>query len=290
MNAKPESPDNSSVLPADRNVGTAASAYYPDVPIFLALIPVINIFNYYLTYSNIRLNGFLALTFTIDTLQGYAAWLSVRYLILYYDKVLPYGKKPLRRILVQLISTTLLGLLVISLLTELTSWIARGRPADAHFYTRDLVIISVWFFVINGIYIGMHYYNEWQRSEARRREENRLKAEGLMVKLGRQDIQLGYDELAGFYVDGDHVLACTANGRKYYIDQPLGQLKEELPASLFFRLNRQFILHRQMVAGFERAENGKVQALLRAENINFPPRISVSRTKAPAFKKWFAGE
>ena len=196
MNAKPESPDNSSVLPADRNAGTAASAYYPDVPIFLALIPVINIFNYYLTYSNIRLNGFLALTFTIDTLQGYAAWLSVRYLILYYDKVLPYGKKPLRRILGQLISTTLLGLLVISLLTELTSWIARGRPADAHFYTRDLVIISVWFFVINGIYIGMHYYNEWQRSEARRREEKRLKAEGLMVKLGRQDIQLGYDELA----------------------------------------------------------------------------------------------
>ncbi|MCO6488049.1 MAG: LytTR family transcriptional regulator [Phaeodactylibacter sp.] len=287
MSAKSESPDNSSVLPADRN---AASAYYPDVPLFLALIPVINIFNYYLTYTNIRLNGFLALTFTIDTLQGYAAWLSVRYLILYYDKVLPYGKKPLRRILIQLASTTLLGLLVISLLTELTSWIARSRPADAHFYTRDLVIISVWFFVINGIYIGIYYYNEWQRSEARRREETRLKAEGLMVKLGRQAILLGYDELAGFYVDGDHVLACSINGRKYYIDQSLGQLKEALPASLFFRLNRQFLLHRQMVAGFERAENGKIQVLVRGHNDNFPSRIPVSRTRAPAFKSWFVGK
>lgn len=260
------------------------------MPLFLVLIPLINIFNYYLTYSNIRLNGFLALTFTIDTLQGYAAWLSVGYLILYYDKVLPYGKKPLQRILIQLISTTLLGLLVISLLTELTSWIARGQPADAHFYTRDLVIISVWFFVINGIYIGMHYYHEWQRSEARRREEYRRQAEGLLVRLGRQDIHLGYDELAGFYVAGDQVLACSTEGRKYYLDLSLDKLEQKLPSTLFFRLNRQFIIHRQVVAGFERAENGKIQVLLRAESNKFPPRISVSRTKAPAFKNWFTGK
>ncbi len=257
------------------------------MPLFLILIPFINAFNYYLTYSNIRLNWFLLLTFSIDTVQGYLAWASVRHVILYLDRAMPYRRDPLRRIVFQLISTTILGLLVISLLTELVSWLARGKPADPHFYTRDLVIISVWFFVINGIYIGLHYYNEWQQSEARRREENRRQAEGFFVKLGNKDIQLGFAELAGFYVDGDYVLACTMEGRKYYLDQSLDKLEQKLPAGLFFRLNRQFLLHRQLIAGFERAENGKINVLLQNESGPFPPKIAVSRTKAPAFKNWF---
>lgn len=287
MNIKPENLNNLPPSPDKRNGGFPAGPYYPDVPLFLALIPFINAFNYYLTYSNIRLNWFLLLTFSIDTVQGYLAWISVRYAILCFDRVMPYGKKPLRRILLQLISTTILGLLVISLLTELVSWLARGKPADAHFYTRDLVIISIWFFVINGIYIGIHYYNEWQGSEARRREENRRKAEGLLVKLGKQDLQLSYDGLAGFYVDGEYVLASTMEGRKYYLDQSLDKLEQKLPATLFFRLNRQYILHRQKIAGFERAENGKINVLLQDGIGPFPSKIAVSRTKAPAFKSWF---
>lgn len=287
MNIKPENLNNLPPSPDKRNGGFPAGPYHPDVPLFLALIPFINAFNYYLTYSNIRLNWFLLLTFSIDTVQGYLAWMSVRYAILCFDRVMPYGKKPLRRILLQLISTTILGLLVISLLTELVSWLARGKPADPHFYTRDLVIISIWFFVINGIYIGIHYYNEWQGSEARRREENRRKAEGLLVKLGKQDLQLSYDGLAGFYVDGEYVLASTMEGRKYYLDQSLDKLEQKLPATLFFRLNRQYILHRQKIAGFERAENGKINVLLQDGSGPFPSRIPVSRTKVPAFKNWF---
>ncbi|MBK8657041.1 MAG: hypothetical protein IPN20_24760 [Haliscomenobacter sp.] len=47
--------------------------YHPDIAIFLVLIPFVSAFNYYLTYTNIRWNGFLALTYTVDTVQGYAA-------------------------------------------------------------------------------------------------------------------------------------------------------------------------------------------------------------------------
>lgn len=44
--------------------------YQSDVLIFLVLIPLISAFNYYLTYTDIHLNGFLLLTFTIDTVRG----------------------------------------------------------------------------------------------------------------------------------------------------------------------------------------------------------------------------
>jgi hypothetical protein len=75
---------------------------------------------------------------------------------------MPYGTRPLKRILVQLLLTTFVGLLVIILLTELVSWIVLGKPAIANFYFFDIFIIAIWFFVINGIYIGMHYYGEWR--------------------------------------------------------------------------------------------------------------------------------
>ncbi|CAN5350301.1 hypothetical protein BH09BAC4_BH09BAC4_52310 [soil metagenome] len=45
----------------------------PDVPLFLVLIPLINAYNYYLTYTHIRLGWFLVVTYLIDTLTGYVA-------------------------------------------------------------------------------------------------------------------------------------------------------------------------------------------------------------------------
>lgn len=261
--------------------------YYPDMILFLVLIPFISAFNYHLTYTNIRLNWFLLLTFSIDTVQGYLGWWGARSLIFYLDKKLPFEKHHTYRIITQLAGTIVIGLVIISLLTELVSWIAKGKPAPLSFYTVDLFIISIWFFVINGIYVGLYYYNKWKNSEEERQEEKRLKSNGLVVRQGKQDIKLAFEDLVGFYVDNEYVVACHAAGKKYYLDQSLDKIEKTLPASGFFRLNRQFILHRQMITGFRRAENGKLIILLQAKE-NFPSEITVSRIKASAFKDWFS--
>jgi len=278
--------------------------YYPDMGMFLILIPFISAINYYLTYSNIRLDWFLLLTFTIDTVQGYFAWLGVRYFILYLDKKLPFHKGALRRIIWQQIGVLFIGLLIISFQTELVSWIAKGKPAPLTFYTLDLFIIGIWFFVVNGVYIGLHYYHQWQKAESRQLQENDVqetlsqqillqenysKVRGLVVRIGKQDTRLSYEELAGFYVDDVYVVACHLEGKKYYLDQSLDKIEKSLPGGVFFRLNRKFILHQQMVSGFKRAEHGKLQVLLHKHEC-FPSEIPVSRTKAPAFKSWFQPE
>src|SRR6187397_820456 len=99
---------------------------YNDVKFFLIAIAFISAFNYYLTYTNIRFNWFLVLTYTIDTVQGWLAWWAVRSIIVYLDKKLPYTDRPLKKILVQLFLTTTVGLLIIIILTELVSLVARG--------------------------------------------------------------------------------------------------------------------------------------------------------------------
>lgn len=263
--------------------------YYPDITLFLIAIPLISAFNYYLTYSNIKFNWFLVLTFTIDTVQGYAAWWAVRLIILNLDKKLPYRPKPIRRIVIQILTTTIAGLVIISLLTECVSWIAKGKPAALNFYTVDLFIISIWFFAINGVYIGLHYYRELQALEEKGKQGQKNQPGGFLVKMRKQELLIPYPNLAGFFVDGEYVAACTLEGKRHFVDQSLDQVEKILPADLFFRLNRQFILHRPLITGFKRIQNGKIQVLI-APNENFPPEITVSRTKAPAFKSWFRPE
>src|SRR6187401_478613 len=96
---------------------------YNDVKFFLIAIAFISAFNYYLTWNNIKLNWFLVLTYTIDTVQGWMAWWAVRSIIIYMDDKMPYTDRPLKRILVQIVLTTTAGLLIIILLTELVSLI-----------------------------------------------------------------------------------------------------------------------------------------------------------------------
>lgn len=81
-------------------------------------------------------------------------------------------------------------------------------------------------------------------------------------------------------------MVCQGNGTTYCLEQSLDKVEKKLPPDLFFRLNRQCILHRQLIAGFRRGENGKLTVLL-ADNPFFPAELPVSRTKAPAFKEWF---
>ena len=259
---------------------------YNDVKFFLIAIAFISAFNYYLTWSNIKFNWFLVYTYAIDTIQGWLAWCAVRSIIIYLDKKMPYGNKPLKRILVQLLVTSIAGLLVIILLTELVSWIFRGRPALANFYFFDIFIIVIWFFVINGIYIGMHYYDEWRESERQRQEEKKLRTGGFTVKHGNQNLLLPFADILGFYADEGYTILLTKENKKYFPDRSLDKIEVILPEELFFRLNRQYILHRNVVTGFKRTGNGKIDVLVNAPE-NLPSSIPVSRTKAVSFKNWF---
>ena len=260
--------------------------YYPDIQLFLILIPIISAINYYLTYRNIQFDWFLALTFSLDTFEGYVAWYCVRLFILFLDRKMPYTQNPSQRILIQVFSTLILGLGVIIIQTETIAWIARGRPAILEFYTIDIIIIGIWFLVINGIYVGLYYYNQWQTSEERRREENRIRTGALPVKLGKQDLLLKFENILGFFVDGDYVAVINKEHKKFYLDYSLDKVEKTIPTTYFFRVNRQFIVHRQIVSGFNRADNGKLNILLTGNSF-LPPVVSVSRTKAPAFKVWF---
>jgi DNA-binding LytR/AlgR family response regulator len=260
------------------------SIYYPDIWIFIIAIPLINAINYYLTYSDIHLNFFLVITFAIDTVQGYLAWLAVRKIIIYLDKRFPYAPNLMKRIVVQLITTTATGLFIIALTTELISWIARNKPAPADFYAMDLLIIGIWFFVINGVYIGIYFYRQWKKAELDK-NSNRTENGSLHVRFGNQNILVKFADILLFCIDGDYVQLIQKNGKTFYCDQSLDKLERILPKNTFFRINRQFIMNRQAISGIKRIENGKL-LVLPAQSVDNAMELIVSRTKARTFKEW----
>lgn len=263
-----------------------SEAKYKDVTFFLMFIVIANAFNYYLTYNNIQFNGFFAMTFIIDTLQGWIAWYIVRSIIVWLDTKMPYAKNPGKRIAVQVLATTVAGIGSIALMTEICSILIRGKWAGIDFYVFDLIIISIWFLVMNGIYIGMHYYHEWQHSETQRTADKTLKARGFYVKIGKQDLLIPFDDICGFYSDDGFTYLHTSADKTYLAEGSLDKTEQTVPEEFFFRVNRKHLIHRNSITGYRRIEDGKLEVTVTPFG-NVPSILPVSRIRAVPFKKWF---
>jgi hypothetical protein len=270
-----------------QNEGTKRHA--SEVKLFLVLIPLINVFNYYLTYNNISFSWRTFVTFSIDTLLGYAAWAAVHFIILYLDQRLPFQENVLKRLIIQIVTTLFTGMFIIVFLTVFIHYTFANGPIPVSFFSYDVFIISVWFLVINGVYIAIHFYREWRISESKRLEENKIKKGGLNVKSGKQELFLNYGDIAGFNVDGDYIICYTMDGKKFLLDQSMDKLEKSLPTGPFCRLNRQTLIHRQVVTGFEKGANGKLNVLIKSLSAISSP-LNVSRTRASSFKTWFQAE
>ncbi|MCB0668757.1 MAG: LytTR family transcriptional regulator [Saprospiraceae bacterium] len=263
---------------------TNTSKYYPDITFFLIAIPLISAFNYYLTYANIRLNGFLILTYSIDTIQGYIAWYCVRLMIIRLDQSFPFSKHMLSRLILQIVSTTLTGLFIIIASTEMVSWIFRGKPASVDFYQTDVFIISIWFLVINSYYIIAHFYREWTKSMEYQKELIDAKLDFLLVPLGQKEIKIPYRELDLICIRNG-VTEIYSKGKILKCFLTLDSLEKQLPEFYFFRANRQFILSKQAIGEYKKIVNGKIQVFLTVTDPDLGD-IIISRTRAPRFKQW----
>jgi hypothetical protein len=263
----------------------ANQSHATELRLFPVLIPLINVFNYYLTYNNIQFDRHTFLTFMLDTLMGYVAWIAVHVIIVYLDKRLPFAENIAKRLTVQIVTTVIAGMSVIIILTVLAHIAFSSGPIPPSFFYFDVFIISVWFLVINGIYISLYLFRQWREAENKRIEENKIKAGGLMVRSGKQEFMLDFGEISGFIVDGEYIACITTGGKKFLMDQSMDKLEKQTPSAWFFRMNRQFMVHRQIISGYEKGDNGKLNVLLKSNA--FPEAINVSRTRAATFKNWF---
>lgn len=75
----------------------------------------------------------------------------------------------------------------------------------------------------------------------------------------------------------------TRDGNSEILGQTMDELEDELDPDVFFRANRQFIIHIDSVGMIQNDINGKLKVVLKHDHTI---EIIVSREKAPLLKKW----
>ena len=96
-------------------------------------------------------------------------------------------------------------------------------------------------------------------------------------------IPLHRDQIAFCYTANERVMAYDFQGESYPIDRTLETLQAQLPASDFFRANRQFIIARRAVQEITVWFGSRVSLALTVET---PERIIISKARVPEFKAW----
>jgi two-component system LytT family response regulator len=107
-----------------------------------------------------------------------------------------------------------------------------------------------------------------------------------MVKLGEHIRSITSDAISLFYADGRDVFLVTNQNRKFIIDYTLEALEDIIDPSVFFRLNRTFILNINAIKDVLVYSNSRLKITLTQE---FDKEIIVSREKVSEFKEWFDG-
>ncbi len=109
----------------------------------------------------------------------------------------------------------------------------------------------------------------------------------LLVNKGTETVPLKIEDVALIYTENKIVYVVDRDGKKYMLDRYLGDLEKELDPTMFFRVNRQYIVNIAFIKSYKTYEKVKLLIDLSMPDLNH--RIIISQEMAPCFRRWISG-
>jgi DNA-binding LytR/AlgR family response regulator len=109
----------------------------------------------------------------------------------------------------------------------------------------------------------------------------------LLINVGNQIKVINDYEIAYLYILNKIVYLVTNDNNKYTKDSTLDYFEKILNPSLFYRINRQFIVHLNAIKEMKTASKQRIK--LRLEPPSTKETITSSE-RTPQFKKWLLGQ
>lgn len=104
-----------------------------------------------------------------------------------------------------------------------------------------------------------------------------------LVYSGKSVLPVLTDEIA-FFSKQEIIFLHDRKGKQFVTEyRSLDEIMELLDPSSFYRANRQFIIHGDIISKFETDYMGKIQVFLDVKDV---PEIMISKDKAADFKRW----
>lgn len=118
-------------------------------------------------------------------------------------------------------------------------------------------------------------------------EPEEILARRFLVKSGSKMQVVKVADASWFCTQNKNVYLVTQNGRKFALDFSMEKLEEMLDPKVFFRINRQFIVHIDRIGSVVPYTKGRVKLEL---SPSAEEEVVVSAEKSPLFKKWLTGQ
>lgn len=190
-----------------------------------------------------------------------------------------FAKKVETVTIVWFMATTLGYIAILYIPANILLELAIGGQPQFYFILIGLVITLLVCFV----FIGLFYAPALQKLY-------RLSGKGaeITIEKGAKITKLNYENIACFYSQNRIVYTVKSDGATVPTGFTLNELEGKINDALFFRVNRQMIIHRASVDHIEKIENGKLRLRLKTflKDANVSD-INISRYKRIAFMNWY---
>jgi two-component system response regulator LytT len=106
-----------------------------------------------------------------------------------------------------------------------------------------------------------------------------------MVKIGQLLKTVQAEDVAYFMAEDKYLFLITKDRQNYIIEETIGSLEPQLQPSVFFRINRKFIINIQAIKEMYKLSRNRVRIILQpvpADGIE----VIVSEERAESFKNW----
>jgi DNA-binding LytR/AlgR family response regulator len=130
-------------------------------------------------------------------------------------------------------------------------------------------------------------YKGFEKHFANRRQlmsSLQKKKERLIVRKGTSNMIVKLEDIVLFYTESKMVFVVDREGKKYICDQNLGELESILDQQVFFRANRQYIIHAAFIRGYRTYE--KVKLMVDMDLADPIHQVIVSQENAQHFRQW----
>lgn len=195
----------------------------------------------------------------------------------FYEKKY-FSKKVEIRTIVWFMATTLGYITLIYIPVFILLNIIAGGNTEFYFLLIGLLLTLLISFIGIGLIYAQDLYNLYKLS---------IKDAEITIESGAKTTKLTYENIACFYSENKIVYTIQNNGTSIPTDFTLNELEEKINDQLFFRANRQIIIHKEAVEQIEKIENGKLRIRLKIHIENdVVSQINISRYKRKEFMSW----
>ncbi|MEM6721276.1 MAG: LytTR family DNA-binding domain-containing protein [Bacteroidota bacterium] len=155
---------------------------------------------------------------------------------------------------------------------------------ETTFYEFDVPLVIA-ITTIGSIYFYQQYHTKPVNSVKERNALSSKELKKIPAYAGKEHHFIDQDEIGVFYLADGIVWVELLNGNLFHTDYSLTKLLDVLNAEHYFRLNRQVIISKKAIKGFDKLSYQKLKVIL-IETLRFDENLIVSKYNAPAFKKW----